>query len=421
VDRFDSLFSVQQGKQVSRKNCTGNNQRSFLRTKNVYWGKLDLADLDEMSFTKAEEEKLALAPGDLLICEGGDIGRTAIWNGELLSCYYQNHLHRARLRNGGTDPKFVLFWLWYAFEIGSVYFGRGNVTTIPNLSQSKLCELPLPIPPLSEQRKIASVLGLVQRAIGQQERLIALTTELKKSLMHKLFTEGLRGERQKQTQIGLVPESWEVVPLENLLREPVRNGHSAKATNNGNGIRTLTLTAVTQGSFSEANTKITSADPARIGNLWLVPGDILIERANTLEYVGLAALYEGPEHYAIYPDLMIRVRVKDELVLPYFVTEFLITSPCRTYFQRNARSTAGNFPKIDQGTVEKALIPVPTPDEQEGIVAALRATQQKRDLHAAKYAALMSLFRTLLHQLMTAQIRIHDLDLSSLEQEAVAS
>ena len=67
---------------------------------------------------------------------------------------------------------------------------------------------------IAEQRKIAAVLGLVQRAIEQQERLIALTTELKKALLHKLFTEGLRGEPQKQTEIGPVPESWEVVPLE---------------------------------------------------------------------------------------------------------------------------------------------------------------------------------------------------------------
>lgn len=67
VQRFDSLFAVQQGKQVSKKNRVGENQRPFLRTKNVFWGRLDLSDLDEMHFTEAEEKRLALEPGELLI------------------------------------------------------------------------------------------------------------------------------------------------------------------------------------------------------------------------------------------------------------------------------------------------------------------------------------------------------------------
>ena len=91
--------------------------------------------------------------------------------------------------------------------------------------------LPIAIPPPCEQRKIAAVLGLVQRAIEQQERLIALTMELKKALLHKLFTEGLRGEPQKQTEIGPVPESWELVPLGSLAK--VGNGSTPKRDNEG--------------------------------------------------------------------------------------------------------------------------------------------------------------------------------------------
>ena len=83
----------------------------------------------------------------------------------------------------------------------------------PSLTLVRGLKIYIPFRQQPEQRKIAAVLGLVQRAIEQQERLIALTTELKKALLHKLFTEGLRGEPQKQTEIGPVPESWEMVRL----------------------------------------------------------------------------------------------------------------------------------------------------------------------------------------------------------------
>ena len=73
------------------------------------------------------------------------------------------------------------------------------------------------LPPLPEQKKIAHVLSTVQRAIEAQERIIQTTTELKKTLMHKLFTEGLRNEPQKQTEIGLIPESWELISIEDLF------------------------------------------------------------------------------------------------------------------------------------------------------------------------------------------------------------
>src|SRR5206468_6689017 len=74
----------------------------------------------------------------------------------------------------------------------------------------------IPLPPLPEQRKIAGVLGLVQRAMEQQERLLALTAELKKAILHQLFTHGLRHEPQKQTDLGPIPQSWEVRSIDEL-------------------------------------------------------------------------------------------------------------------------------------------------------------------------------------------------------------
>ncbi|MEZ5613801.1 MAG: restriction endonuclease subunit S [Rhodocyclaceae bacterium] len=409
IDRVDSAFDIQQGKQVSKRNRDGEHQRPFLRTKNVFWNRLELTDLDEMHFSEAEQTRLELQENDLLVCEGGSIGRTALWNNKVDGCLYQNHLHRLRAKDDKAHPQFGVYWLWYAFDVANLYFGRGNVTTIPNLSQSKLAELPMALPPLPEQKKIAHILSTVQRAIEAQERIIQTTTELKKALMHKLFTEGLRNEPQKQTEIGPVPESWEVVPLVNLLREPLRNGHSAKATTDEDGIRTLTLTAVTQRDFSIENTKVTSADPYRVRDMWLKSGDIFVERANTADYVGLAALYEGPEDFAIFPDLLIRVRVDNVRIRPKVLIEWLLAEPCRRYYKKNARSTAGNFPKIDQGTVEKTLIPVPSAEEQAELENSFRTMDDKLRQHTARITALQDLFRTLLHELMTAKTRVHAL------------
>ena len=86
----------------------------------------------------------------------------------------------------------------------------------PRTSWSSLKVFQLSLPTLREQKKIAHILSTVQRAIEAQERIIQTTTELKKALMHKLFTEGLRNEPQKQTEIGPIPESWDLVRCEDV-------------------------------------------------------------------------------------------------------------------------------------------------------------------------------------------------------------
>lgn len=164
------------------------------------------------------------------------------------------------------------------------------------------------------------------------------------------------------------PTGWMVVPLGEVIREPLRNGHSSKASSDGTGVRTLTLTAVTIGDFSEKNTKMTVADPAKVRDLWLEPGDILVERANTPELVGTARLYRGLNHYAIFPDLLIRVRLADG-VLPSFVEHALSTESARSVFRQAAQGIAGSMPKIDQETVERFPLCLAPTAEQHRIVA----------------------------------------------------
>ena len=109
---------------------------------------------------------------------------------------------------------------------------RTTIKTITAQALKGVLQLAVP-QAISEQRKIAAVLGLAQRAIEQQERLIALTTELKKALLHKFFTEGLRGEPQKQTEIGPVPESWQIATLGEVANIQTGKLNSNAANPNG--------------------------------------------------------------------------------------------------------------------------------------------------------------------------------------------
>jgi type I restriction enzyme S subunit len=169
-----------------------------------------------------------------------------------------------------------------------------------------------------------------------------------------------------------LPEGWAWSKLGGLVREPPRNGHSAKASPNGKGVRTLTLSAVTYGDFSEKNTKVTVADPAKVGDLWLEPDDLLVERSNTPELVGTTRLYRGPRHFAIFPDLVIRVRLRRE-VLPRFAELTLQSEELRRYFTEKAQGTAGSMPKIDQGAVLDALVRLAPLPEQHRIVEQVEA------------------------------------------------
>ena len=207
------IFSIQQGKALSQKNKTGKSSKPFLRTANVLWGDLNLSAIDQMDFTEEEIQRLALKPNDLLVCEGGEIGRTAIWSGEIDPCSYQNHIHRLRLIRSDVEPQFIMYWMYAAIKLLGLYEGEGNKTTIPNLSKARLSRFLVPLPPLPEQRAIARALRAVQAAREARLHEAKLERERKAALMEHLFRHGTRGEATKQTEIGEMPESWQEIKL----------------------------------------------------------------------------------------------------------------------------------------------------------------------------------------------------------------
>ena len=141
-----------------------------------------------MHFDETEEKRLALKPRDLLVCEGGDIGRTALWEGQLSVCLYQNHLHRLRASRSDAFPPFYMYWMQAAWTLFNLYGGAGNKTTIPNLSQSRLSSFLIPLPPLAEQQEIARILQAVDQRIQAEETYARALGDLFQSLLHELMS-----------------------------------------------------------------------------------------------------------------------------------------------------------------------------------------------------------------------------------------
>ena len=112
---FDDVAPSRLGKMLDGKKQTGKHARPYLRNENVQWGRFDLTDVSTMDFDEGDREEFALTPGDLIICEGGEPGRCAIWRGEIKECYFQKALHRARPVPSKAIPEYLLYlfwWLW---------------------------------------------------------------------------------------------------------------------------------------------------------------------------------------------------------------------------------------------------------------------------------------------------------------------
>ena len=190
---FSALFDIVQGFSLKRNLSENGQGVPFLRTSNVYWGRLELNTMSHMRIDPESIGDRDLQEGDLLVCEGGEIGRAAVWEGKAANTTFQNHLHRLRpLDPGRIVPKFAMFWLEEGFLHRGVYEGAGNRTTIPNLSRARLGELSMPVPNLDEQREIVTILEAIDRKIDLHRRKRAVLDDLFKALLHKLMTGEIR-------------------------------------------------------------------------------------------------------------------------------------------------------------------------------------------------------------------------------------
>ena len=149
-----AIAEVDLGKTLDKNRNTGKFY-PYLRSVNIKWDEIDLSDIKEMQFEKDELQRYSIIKDDLLICEGGDVGRCCIWSSEK-TIYYQNALHIVRF-HGGCEPKYFLFFMMYLEHTG--YLKRiSNGVTIKHLTKTVLSTIPFMLPPLAEQKRIVEAI-----------------------------------------------------------------------------------------------------------------------------------------------------------------------------------------------------------------------------------------------------------------------
>ena len=190
-DRIEAgkIFEIKLGKMLDEKRFTGKNLRPYLRNINVQWDDFDLSDIQEMDFTSGEFERNKLRRGDILVCEGGEVGRCAIWNEQIADCGYQKALHRLRVTNPVIDGRYFVNFMRLAATHGLLLRDTSQVT-IAHFTAEKFREFKVLVPPLRDQQQFAALVEKVEGLRGKQRDSEKELENLFNSLMQRAF----RGE-----------------------------------------------------------------------------------------------------------------------------------------------------------------------------------------------------------------------------------
>jgi type I restriction enzyme S subunit len=219
-------FEIKLGKMLDAEKNVGV-PKPYLGNKAVQWDGIDISDLPTVPMSRTDIERFRLRKGDLLVCEGGEVGRAAIWDAPIDECYYQKALHRLRpLR--GFDSRLMVALLRQWSERG-LLVNYVTQTSIAHLPREKFVEVPMPVPTPAEQRAIAEVLSDAEALIESLEQLIAKKRHLKQGAMQELLT----GKKRLPGFSG----EWEVKRLGDIAEIIMGQSPSSSHYNNkGNGL-----------------------------------------------------------------------------------------------------------------------------------------------------------------------------------------
>lgn len=399
--RLGDIFQHNTGKALNSTNRNGISLK-YITTSNLYWNRFELENLKEMCFSDTEIEKCTIKKGDLLVCEGGDFGRAAIWKNDGNICI-QNHVHR--LRAFYTVCTEFFYYLFYLYKHAGWIGGKG--IGIQCLSSKAIHVIVFPLPPLAEQKRIVAKIEELlpyidhyEQAWGKLEQLNSRFPEdMKKALLQyaiqgklveqrpeegtgeELFAQ-IQAEKQRLIQAGKIkkekplpeitedevpfeiPESWKWVRW-GTLSESIQYGYNAPAQSFGR-IKMVRISDIQDGKVIWESVPFCNIHETEIAEYILKKNDILFARTGGT--VGKSYLVKDVPEESIYAGYLIRTRYSKSLC-PEYMKYFMESALYWTQLKNGTIATAQ--PNCNGKTLAKMLLPLPPLAEQKRIVEKL--------------------------------------------------
>ena len=379
--------------------------RPYLRNTNVQWGTIDLSDVKEMRITDDERDRYAVLPGDLLVCEGGEPGRCAIWRDDR-EMYIQKALHRVRPLNG-TSVEYLRWFLQHATSSGaleSLYTG----STIKHLPGRQLARIIVPTPPDEAQRRIADWLdefdarraSIADRLAAARAVVDRLRTAVLSAACSGRLTAGWREEHPEEFGADMaaaaerrraesrrfsvptlnphtsnvdLPDTWRQAPL-GLLLTDLQYGTSKRSIYEMDGTPVLRIPNVSTGVVTTDDLKFAELGDREADTLKLRGGDLLMIRSNgSVGLVGVTAAVTEEAAGMAYAGYLMRLRVDEEFVIPGYLVLALASPEIRRQLEMPARSTSGVH-NINSREVRALALALPPLAEQCEIARRATAT-----------------------------------------------
>lgn len=404
---LEQIADCRLGKMLDQAKNRGD-LRPYLRNVNVQWGRIDLDDIKEMRITQKEAEQYAVRAGDLLVCEGGEPGRCAVWIDDR-EMYLQKALHRVRPRYG-TSPEYLRWWLQDAARAGrleALYTG----STIKHLPGRQLVRVPVALPPVPEQRRIVVRIAEIElRRTTAAARLHATRTMVGRlrgaviaAACSGRLTEAWREENGRGESQGEIPANWVATTLQDLSSR-VTSGPRDWAPYYGRGRGTFVMAQnVRRGELDWSSRQAVDPppnDPSR-RRCQIARGDLLVTivGANTGDVAPV--LDERPEHYVCQSVAL--VRPTDQRIAEFLNLWF--NSPFHGRKYLDSCIYGAGRPHLSFKQLKAAPVSVPPIEEQREIVRRVSITLTAADHLAAQIRRLAETLDRVSHAALAKAFR----------------